>query len=67
MIGLIVRIYCFLRFGTVTELIKSVDGGCVSEIQFSDRNGDVVGYWAYGSFDPALPFGELCCKYAKVK
>ena len=30
--------------------------GVVSEVEYRDENGVVVGYWAFGSFDPNLPY-----------
>lgn len=46
----------WLRFGALREEIRSVDGGVASEIAYVGRRGRVVGYWAHGSFDPALPY-----------
>lgn len=46
----------WLRFGNITETTKAVDGGVVSEIEYRGRHGKIVGYWAYGSFDPAFPY-----------
>ena len=48
--------WLWLRFGAITETVKSVDGGVVSEIEYRGRNGTIVGYWAYGDFDPAFPY-----------
>lgn len=44
------------RFGTITETVKSVDGGVASEVEYRGRGGKIVGYWAYGYFDPKLPY-----------
>lgn len=44
------------RFGTITETVKSVDGGVASEVEYRGRGGKVVGYWAYGDFDPKMPY-----------
>ena len=46
----------WLRFGDITETVKSVDGGVVSEVEYRGRGGQIVGYWAYGYFDPAFPY-----------
>ena len=45
----------------ITEVIKSIDGGCVSEVEFLGRGGERIGYWAYGHYDPNYPYqgGEL--------
>lgn len=50
------RIWYWLRFGKVRAETRSVDGGVVSEIAYIGRGGKIVGYWAYGSFDPAMPY-----------
>ncbi|WP_157645621.1 hypothetical protein [Burkholderia ubonensis] len=46
----------WLRFGDITEMVRTIDGGVVSELEYRGRHGKVVGYWAYGSFDPKLPY-----------
>jgi hypothetical protein len=46
------KIFRWIRFGKITEIIKAMDGGFVSEIEYRGRFNRVVGYWAYGSFDP---------------
>lgn len=48
--------WLWARFGTITETVKSVDGGVASEIEYRGRGDKIVGYWAYGSFDPAFPY-----------
>lgn len=50
------KLYEWLRFGKITEHVKSVDGGVASEIEYRDSKGKPIGYWAYGSFDPAGPY-----------
>lgn len=50
------RFIQWIRFGKITSEIKSVDGGFVSEEAFYGRNGKIIGYWAYGSFDPSYPY-----------
>ena len=39
-----------------TARILSIDGGGPSEIEYLDENNTRVGYWAYGSYDPAYPY-----------
>lgn len=46
----------WIRFGTITEKVTAIDGGVPSEIEFRGRFGRLVGFWAYGSFDPGLPY-----------
>jgi hypothetical protein len=50
------RIWQRLRFGIVTEKVICFDGGVASKIAYIGRKGKIVGYWAYGSFDPNFPF-----------
>jgi hypothetical protein len=38
------------------ERIRSVDGGVASEIEYLNWRGERIGYWAYGSYDPSLPY-----------
>jgi len=46
-----------LRFGKLTERILATAGDNVpSEIEYLDRNGQVVGFWAYGCFHPDYPY-----------
>ena len=45
-----------LRFGQITCVVKAVDGGVPSEVEYRGRFDRVVGYWACGSFDPKLPY-----------
>lgn len=45
-----------LRFGEIRQEIRSIDGGVASEVAYYGRNGVLVGYWAYGSFDPWMPY-----------
>lgn len=50
------RLWLWLRFGRITEHVLAVDGGVASEIELHDRFGRVVGYWAYGFYDPHFPY-----------
>jgi hypothetical protein len=54
------RFLSWLRFGKVRAETRSVDGGMASEIAYIGRGGKIVGYWAYGHFDPAMPYREQC-------
>ena len=50
------RRFRYSVFGaTLTSTVVSVDGGCVSEEKFSEGS-EVVGYWAYGHYDPNYPY-----------
>jgi hypothetical protein len=50
------RVRNYLRFGKIRSEIKSYDNGHVSEIAYYDRKGKMVGYWAYGHFEPYMPY-----------
>jgi hypothetical protein len=50
------RLIDWLWFGTITEAVKSIDGGCISEIEYRGRGNKVVGYWAYGNYDQCYPY-----------
>lgn len=50
------KLWQWIQFGKITSEVKSVDGGHVSEVAYYGRNGVLVGYWAYGSFDPSYPY-----------
>ena len=39
----------------LTEVVKATDGGRASEVAIHDNTGRLVGYWAYGYYDPELP------------
>jgi hypothetical protein len=53
------RIYNRVRFGRVTAHITGTAGHNVAaEIEYRDKNGEVVGFWAYGSWDPSYPYRE---------
>lgn len=45
-----------VRFGDIRVETRSVDSGVASEIAFIGRGGKIVGYWAYGDFDPSYPY-----------
>jgi len=37
----------------IDDSIQSIDGGVISEIQYNcSRCKDIIGYWAYGYYDP---------------
>ena len=51
------QIYLWLRFGIITSKVKDMAGDhVVAEIEYYDENGVTIGYWAYGYFDPSLPY-----------
>ncbi len=49
--------WLWLRFGTISERVVAYAGDYIpAEIEYRGRHGRVVGYWAYGAFDPAYPY-----------
>lgn len=45
-----------IRFGTITERVVCHIDMSAAEIEYTGRRGRRVGYWAYGYFDPNLPY-----------
>lgn len=45
-----------IRFGEIREVVKSTDGGIPSEIAFYGRGDRLIGWYAYGAYDPGLPY-----------
>jgi len=56
MLNAIKAILALLRYGKITSRIVSYECNCISEVAFLDRKGRYVGYWAFGDFDPSLPY-----------
>lgn len=49
--------FCFwIMWGTIREGTYYLDGGFISEISYIGRNGRIVGYWAYGYWQPDCPY-----------
>lgn len=49
----------WVRFGKVTsKVMDTAGGGIVCEVAYFGRGGQMVGYWAYGSWDPAFPYQD---------
>lgn len=38
-----------------------------AEIEYTNDSGEIVGYWAYGSFDPAYPYQGNELEYLRIK
>ncbi|MDD3644373.1 MAG: hypothetical protein PHR19_02475 [Bacteroidales bacterium] len=49
---LIKNLYIYIRFGEITSRVVDRTNGMPCEIAYYDRNGKMIGYWAYGYFDP---------------
>lgn len=49
--------WLWVRFGDVTERVVGYAGDhVVAEVEYIGRGGKVVGYWAYGYWDPSYPY-----------
>lgn len=47
----------WVRFGSITEKVVATAGdNVVAEVAYYGRKGRMVGYWAYGYFDPKMPY-----------
>lgn len=47
----------WIRFGKITSRVVETAGDhVVAEVEYRGRFDRVVGYWAYGYFDPSLPY-----------
>ncbi len=52
-----VRCWIWARFGHIHSRVVGTAGDHVpAEIEYRGQLNRLVGYWAYGSFDPAYPF-----------
>lgn len=49
-------LYLWLRFGKITSRVEERINGVVSQEIFYDKDGKIVGYWAYGYYAPNLPY-----------
>ena len=45
-----------LRKGYTERVVCTAGDNVPAEIEYRDEEGNVVGYWAYGSWDPAYPY-----------
>ncbi len=51
------RVLNKLRFGKITEHVVCTAGDNIAaEIEYKDRRGKVIGFWAYGYFHPDYPY-----------
>lgn len=54
---LVKKLWRRVRFGVITETVVSTSGdGVTAEVEYRGRGGRLIGYWAYGSFDPSWPY-----------
>jgi hypothetical protein len=49
---LIKKLYIYILFWRITQRTVDSINGLPCEIAYYDRNGEIIGYWAYGYFDP---------------
>lgn len=51
------RKWNYLRFGVITSHVTGTAGHNVAaEIEYRDRRGRVIGFWAYGHWHPDYPY-----------
>jgi len=50
------KFYLWLRFGTITCKVVDTINGLPCEKAYYGRRGKLIGYWAYGNFDPEAPY-----------
>ena len=43
-------------FGIITWTVKNSIANVICEVEYTTENGDLIGCWAYGSYDPSLPY-----------
>jgi len=55
-INIIKKLWYLLLYGRITYTVMDDINGMVCEEKYVDRYGNIVGYWAYGNFDPNLPY-----------
>jgi hypothetical protein len=54
---LIKKIWQWIKWGTLTEHITAYAGSNIpAEIEYHDRFGRTVGFYAYGDWHPNLPY-----------
>jgi len=54
---LLFKIYYKVRFGKITERIVATTGYNIpAEIEYLDRNNNIIGFWAYGYWHPNYPY-----------
>jgi hypothetical protein len=54
---LLLRLIRRVRFGRITERVVATAGHSVpAEIEYLDRRGRVIGFWAYGAWHPDYPY-----------
>ena len=55
---LVLRFAFWLQWGKVYEGTYWMfhDQGLVCEMQYTNKKGKTIGYWAYGFYDPQFPY-----------
>ena len=49
-------LWLWIRFGKIREIIRDTMQYTPCEIEYKGRFNKTIGYWAYGSWCPDLPF-----------
>lgn len=50
------RLINYICFGKITSKVVVASEGSAWEIEYRGRKDKLIGYWAYGYFDPLLPY-----------
>lgn len=50
------KLFEYKKFGKIKETVKVYGEGGAWEIEYTGHNGKIIGYWAYGNWDPNLPY-----------
>ena len=50
------RFIDWIYFGKITQETKGYIAGCIAEIAYYGRGKKLIGYWAYGYYDPSFPY-----------
>lgn len=50
------KTYLWVRFGTIRTEVRDRIDWLVCEEAYFGRGNKLIGYWAYGNFDPHLPY-----------
>ena len=50
------KIWCIIKYGKISDIVIDDINGIPSEIKYIDKNGNEIGYWAFGYFQPNMPY-----------
>jgi len=50
------QFYVWLRWGVIRSNVTDITADTICEIEYTDRDGQIIGYWAYGEFCLFMPY-----------